>query len=339
MANVFARSGEKAISLFHKYLLKTQLTLAVFYFIVTAIMLGISGEITHLVFAERITRHWQEPLAGEEMRRTAPNAKTVRKELQETMLIVNGILLTLAGIMGYFLAGITLDPLKKNYEKEQQFLSDASHELRTPLTILRTSLENLQTKIDPSLKKEVDENIEEVDRMHQLIHNLLTLSRAENQALPLKKTELLPLITSVIERMRVLAEKKEQHIALDKKIENIAILGNASALEQALTNIIENAIIYNNPKGTITISLAQYEHQARIVVEDNGIGMHEEDVARSTERFYRAEKSRNRTQGGSGIGLAIVKEIVTFHRGDLSIKSKPGKGTKITLSFPIHKAS
>lgn len=338
MANVFARSGEKAISLFHKYLLRTQLTLAVFYFIVTAIMLGISSEITRLVFLDRITHQLEEPAVNSVIKRGPPNAATVREELQKTMMAVNGVLLTLAGIMGYFLAGITLEPLKKSYEKEQQFLSDASHELRTPLTILRTSLENLQNKTDASLKKEIDESIEEVDRMHQLIQNLLTLSRAEHQTLPMKKVELIPLIANATERMTSLAEKKNQKIII-KNSEDISVLGNTYALEQALTNILENAILYNRPQGTVTISLTKQDDQAHITIEDTGIGMSQEDIAHSTERFYRAEKSRNRAQGGTGIGLSIVEQIVTLHKGSLNIESEPGKGTKITLCFPIHKAS
>ncbi len=338
MANVFTQSGEKAISLFRKHLLKTQLTLALFYFIVAAIMLGISGEITRLVFIERVKQQFEQTTESA-VRRGPPTAAAVRDELRKTTLVVNGALLTLAGITGFFLAGITLEPLKKSYEKEQQFLSDASHELRTPLSILRTSLENLHAKIDHAHKQEIKENIEEVDRMHHLIQNLLTLSRTEQQTLPMKNIPLIPLITGITERMQKIAEKKDQHIITEKNTDDIAILGNSSALEQALTNVMENAILYNHTKGIMTVCIAKNNNYAQITIKDTGIGMSEEDIARSTERFYRGEKSRNRAQGGSGLGLAIVKQIVTLHKGTLTIHSEPEKGTTVILSFPIHKAS
>jgi two-component system, OmpR family, sensor histidine kinase CiaH len=338
MENVFARSGEKAINLFHKHLLRTQLTLAIFYIVVMAVMLGLSGEITHRVFTERISQKFQE--INEQLpRRELPTAKTVRKELKETMLIVNGILLALAGIMGYLLAGITLEPLKKSYEKEQQFLSNVSHELRTPLTILRTSLENLKTKTGILHTKEIEESIEEVDRMHNLMQNLLTLSRGESHALEQKKISLNQLAKNTTERMRIFAKKHHQKIILKENSEEMMVEGNEPALEQALTNVIENAIVYNSRQGTVHIGITKKNNRVQVTITDTGIGMSKEDATRSTERFYRAEKSRNRAQGGSGIGLALVNEIVKAHRGNLKIHSEPGKGTTVTLSFPVHKAS
>lgn len=338
MANVFARSGAKAINLFRKYLFRTQLALAIFYFLVTAILLGISSEITRIVFIERISHRFEEHqnFAQEtEFRRTTP--ASVREELQSVMLAVNGMLLTLAGVMGYFLAGFTLEPLKKSYEKEQRFLSDASHELRTPLTILRTSLENLETKAEDHTKKDIKDAIEEVDHMHHLLQNLLVLSRAQ-QNLPVATISLNTLVKRCIERMQIFAEKEKQ-ILLLKEEGQCSIEGNERVLEQAITNVIENAITYNKPGGNVTIHLSKREKCARIAISDTGIGMTKEEIAHSTERFYRAEESRTRTRGGSGLGLAITQQIIELHGGKLEITSETGKGTVVTLNLPIHKAS
>jgi signal transduction histidine kinase len=338
MANVFARSGAKAINLFHKYLFRTQLALAIFYFLVTAVLLGISSEITRIVFIERISHRFEDhpTIAQEtELRRATP--ASVREELQNVMLAVNGILLTLAGIMGYFLAGLTLDPLKKSYEKEQRFLSDASHELRTPLTILRTSLENLETKAEGTTKKDMRDAIEEVDHMHHLLQNLLVLSRAQ-QNLPITSVSLNALLKHCIERMQIFAEKEKQTLFL-KEDGQYSIEGNERVLEQAITNVIENAITYNKPKGNVTIHLFKRDKYACIAISDTGIGMTEEEIAQSTERFYRAEESRTRTHGGSGLGLAITQQIIELHKGKLEITSKIHKGTVVMLNLPIHKAS
>lgn len=339
MENVFARSGAKAINLFHKYLFRTQLALAIFYFVVSAALLGISSEMTRIVFLDRLTRRFNEPVLiiedGEIQR--PPSPETVRKELQDVMLIVNGVLLSLAGVMGYFLAGLTLEPLKKSYEKEQRFLSDASHELRTPLTILRTSLENIEQKVQEKTKSEIKDALEEVDRMHHLIENLLTLSRAQ-QNLTFSPLSLNTLAHRVIERTKYLSNEKNIELNFKEKTP-VLIEGNERVLEQALTNIVQNAIYYNKKGGSVNVEILAKEKHACIVVTDTGIGMTAEQLHHATERFYRAEESRGRAHGGSGLGLAITEQIVTLHHGTMYIESEISKGTKITLTFPIHNAS
>lgn len=340
MANVFARSGEKAINLFRKHLFRTQITLAIFYFIVAVLMLGISSEMSKAIFVGRIAPHFEERIMIEGNRRTpAAAAGIVREELRDAMLLTNGVLLTLAGAMGYFLAGLTLEPLKKSYEKEQQFLSDASHELRTPLTILRTSLENLENNVGEKHKTDVKDAIEEVDRMHHLLQNILLISRAERLTPAHTAVPVHALIEQVVKSLTPLAQKEQQSIIVANVDSKEAISGDKQLLERALANVVENAILYNQQHGTVTISAQGTPQEIQIMVTDTGIGMSDEDIALSTERFYRAEKSRARVHGGSGLGLSIVEQIVKPHQGSLAIKSAIGKGTTVTLTLPIHKAS
>ncbi len=339
MKNIFAQSGEKTINLFRKHLFQTQITLAIFYFIVAACMLGISGEITRGIFIYRIAQQFEEQsIQAPPRRNPMESPKEIREELREITIIVNSILLTLAGVFGYILAGITLKPIQESYEKEQQFLSNASHELRTPLTILRTSLENLKEKIPQQEKESVEECIEEVDQMTKLLENILTLSRSEEQV---QKNEPVNL-EKIIEEAKGAHAKMalEKNILLDEEEkEHIVMQGNASLIKRAVENVIENAILYNNQGGTVTISLKKQESSAIIIIKDTGIGMSDEERERSTDRLYRAEKSRARAHGGSGLGLSLVKKICEMHGGSLEIQSEPNKGTTVSLSFPIHNAS
>lgn len=343
MENVFARSGVRAISLFRKHIFRTQLALSIFYFCIVAIILIISSQITRTIFISRITPRFEERIEinieNGASRPLKPSAAEVQEDLRNIMLVVNGIFLTLAGVLGYFLAGLTLAPLHASYEKEQRFLNDASHELRTPLTILRTSLENIQHKGGDAIQTNAQEAIEEVDRMNHLLQNILTLSRAEQYNAKTTIISCEEMLSSIVQRMQPLAEKQTCTITLLPNTENISIMGNKEALERALVNLVQNAITYNKPQGTIVLSCEKKKGNANITVEDSGIGMNTEELTHLTERFYRVEKSRTRSKGGSGLGLAIVEQIIKNHKGILHFASIPEKGTTVTISLPIHKAS
>lgn len=343
MENVFARSGVKAISLFRKHIFRTQLALSIFYFCIVAIILIISSQITRTLFLNRITPRFEDRIEtnfeNKNPRPVKPSAADVQEDLQNIMFIVNGIFLILAGILGYFLAGLTLAPLHASYEKEQRFLNDASHELRTPLTILRTSLENIKRKGNDAIQTNTQEAIEEVDRMNNLLQNILTLSRAEQYNTKTRSISCEEMLNDIVQRMQPIAEKQSCTIALLPNKENIFIAGDKEALERAFVNLIQNAITYNKPQGNVTISFEKRKNQVSIQIKDTGIGMNTEELTHLTERFYRAEKSRTRSKGGSGLGLAIVEQIIKNHKGTLQFNSTPEKGTTATVSLPIHKAS
>lgn len=343
MENVFARSGVKAISLFRKHIFRTQLALSIFYFCIVAIILIISSQITRTLFLSRITPRFENrietSIENKTPRPVKPSAAEVQEDLQNIMLIVNGTFLILAGILGYFLAGLTLAPLHASYEKEQRFLNDASHELRTPLTILRTSLENIKHKGNDAIQTNTHEAIEEVDRMNNLLQNILTLSRAEQYNTKKDIFSCHDLLENVVKRMQPLAEEQTCTIVFTPNNESVSIVGDKEALERALINLVQNAISYNKPQGTVTLSFEKRKRHVDINVKDTGVGMNTEELTHLTERFYRAEKSRTRSKGGSGLGLAIVEQTIKNHKGTLQFSSTPEKGTTATVSLPIHKAS
>lgn len=342
MKNVFARSGERAINLFRKHIFHTQLALSVFYFCIAALMLIVSSQVTRSLFLGKITPRFESRIEtiteNTPLRLQKPSARELQNDLQDIMLIVNIIFLALAGVLGYFLAGLTLAPLHASYEKEQRFLNDASHELRTPLAILRTSLENIERKGSDVVKTNAKEAIEEVDRMNHLLQNILTLSRAEQYTHSKTALSCNELLEEVTERMHSLAEKYECNLSFTAE-EDAVLFGNKEALERVLVNLIQNALTYNKPNGSVELSLQRKRSEAIIQIKDTGIGMNEEELAHLTERFYKAEKSRSRSKGGSGLGLAIVEQIIKDHRGKITFTSTPEKGTIATVTLPIHKAS
>ncbi|HBK35162.1 TPA: hypothetical protein DDZ01_04185 [Candidatus Uhrbacteria bacterium] len=179
--------------------------------------------------------------------------------------------------------------------------------------------------------------------MTEIVNNLLKLSQLSEDGEKNIQKELIDLSSLIIkttERLKGLAEKNEVKIFFknDSK-EKITLLGNEFFLIQALTNLIKNAIIYNVTGGRITIHLKKKKNKALINILDTGIGIHSKDLAHVFDRFYRVDKSRSRQTGGSGLGLPIVLSVIKVHKGTIEIQSEPNKGTSVTVSLPIHKAS
>jgi two-component system sensor histidine kinase VicK len=135
--------------------------------------------------------------------------------------------------------------------------------------------------------------------------------------------------------MRIEAEKKKQELRLQIKQNMPLIKADRHRIDQLLINIIGNAIKYTPEKGRIIVSLYCEKDMAVVLVEDNGIGVPEQDLNRIFERFYRVDKARSRQMGGTGLGLAIAKEIALLHGGNISAKSKVGRGTQIYIELPL----
>ena len=139
-----------------------------------------------------------------------------------------------------------------------------------------------------------------------------------------------------ISRLHAL-KAKNQELRLGVKQNIPVIQGDRHRIEQLLINIIGNAIKYTSEKGRITVQIYCERDYVVICVEDNGIGIPEEDLGRIFERFYRVDKARSRQMGGTGLGLAIAKEIAVLHGGNITVKSKLGKGTQVYVEFPIRR--
>ena len=222
-----------------------------------------------------------------------------------------------------------------------KFVSDASHEMKTPLAtmkILVDALINQSSEMDKAIYDEFLGDIShEIDRLTYLINDLLTLVRMDKKEttneefVPIQITDLLD---KVRHKLQPLAAKRG--ISIDFHAEgDPTVLGNAMKLQQAFSNLVDNAIKYSTEDTTISISLIKDNKNAIITVADQGIGISPENLDRIFERFYRVDKARARDTGGTGLGLSIVDSIIKQHNGNISVESQQGKGTVFTVVLPM----
>jgi two-component system phosphate regulon sensor histidine kinase PhoR len=222
----------------------------------------------------------------------------------------------------------------------RDFVSNVSHELRTPVTSIQGFVEALQDRniTDPEqVKRYLNIIAKHSDRLNAIIEDLLSLSRLEQEGerreISFEKTMLKPLLAAAIELADTKAKEKEIKVNLDCPDE-IEIKINSALLEQAVLNLIDNAIKYSPAQSTIQVSVRKNEKELSIAVQDNGCGIEDKHQARIFERFYVVDKGRSRKLGGTGLGLAIVKHIAQVHGGFVVVKSKPGTGSTFTIYLP-----
>ena len=230
-----------------------------------------------------------------------------------------------------------LDRIDETLARERQFTGDAAHELRTPLTILKGELEVALRRERPAAayREAMVSMAQEVDRLVRLVEDLLVLARADEGEVPL---DLRPLPVEGLVRwaeahFRGAAQKKA--IILEAEgTGSPTVLGDADRLRQLLTNLIDNAIAYTPPGGTVRLTWDTDGAFARVRVVDTGSGIASEDLPHLFDRFYRADRARVRSSGGSGLGLAIVQWIVNAHGGRIAIESRFGSGSTVTVWLP-----
>ena len=221
------------------------------------------------------------------------------------------------------------------------FVANASHELRTPLTAVIGYAESLEEgDVDPDLAQKFASIIRgEARRMLRIIEDLMSLSRIEADRFiaPTDRVRVDSIVLSVVERLRQDAEGCGCDVDVDLQDELPTIPGDFPQIVQVVDNLLSNAIRYacTDPGCRIRILAAVNGSLLRLVVSDNGPGIPREHLPFITRRFYRVDAARSRDSGGTGLGLAIVKHIVERHRGTLSIDSKSGEGTTVTVDLPL----
>ncbi|WP_338432621.1 ATP-binding protein [Clostridium tyrobutyricum] len=225
--------------------------------------------------------------------------------------------------------------LKEQDQLRKRLVSDISHEIRTPLNILQNNLEAMIDEIFPVNKERLNYLNEEVIRFGKLLNNLNVLKQFEDEKLNLNmKTIFLDkLILSVSNKFSI--DFKSKNIKFDLNIEkgkNFQIIGDEDKLKQVFINLLANAIKFTGPGGTVCIELYVNKNKVIAKVKDNGIGIKKEDLPYIFERLYRGDKSRRETEG-SGLGLTIVKKILTLHSAAIDVESTDSTGTSFTLYF------
>lgn len=248
------------------------------------------------------------------------------------------IAITTAAFFGYVILKATLQPAQQALAAQKRFISNIAHEIRTPLSIIKTNTEVLllEHPENKQLNKTLKDTVAEVDRASGIINNLLSLnSYLDANRIKFAEVDMGVVIKSAIETMRELADNKHIKISARKRGEYPRVLGNETALEQVLINLLRNAITHTPDGGHITITLEpDYLGSITLRVEDTGVGIAQRDLLHIFEPYYRAESSRTRAKGGSGLGLTIVSEIVKAHRGSITVQSIVGHGTTVIITLP-----
>jgi two-component system, OmpR family, sensor kinase len=228
--------------------------------------------------------------------------------------------------------------LDVSFQQMKQFSADASHELKTPLAVLRSQLENAMHSKSTinDLHDTIARCLDETLRMSNIVDNLLLLAKSDAGQDIIRKHQinLTELVAQTHEESILLASQRSISVSL-KNLDNALVVGDGERLRQMLLNLIDNAIKYNNEGGNIEIGLWKENDKAKIVINDNGIGIPSEDIGRIFDRFYRVDKARSRDMGGVGLGLAISKAIVEAHSGFIYVRSTHKKGTEFTVIIPI----
>jgi two-component system, OmpR family, sensor histidine kinase CiaH len=260
------------------------------------------------------------------------------------ILLVNGVVIVVVGAFGAWLARRTLSQLRLNFAAQKRFVANASHELRTPLAIMKAEFEVGAREADCDCCTEtLASGLEEIERMSRLVDDLLTLSRidADQENLVWTAVGVDEMINGVAADLATLARARGVELRVTGSCETV-VEGDRDHLERALRNVVKNAIDHS-PSGTEVLVRAEAGSDSaggprgngvRIVVADRGAGIPAADLPHIFERFYRAERARERASGGSGLGLAIAQWVVRAHGGSISVRSEVGAGTTVTLVIP-----
>ncbi len=231
----------------------------------------------------------------------------------------------------------TFDRLQSAFEHQLRFTADASHELRTPLAVILS-----QTELTLSKPRSSDEYRTALEtcqragrRMRSLIDSLLLLARfdAGHPELQRGSVDLAEIANESVELLRPLAD--ERKITLRSEVLPMSVVGDRGRLGQVVTNLLANAIRYNQEGGHVEVRVERVNGHAIVSVSDNGIGIPTEELPHIFERFYRVDKARTRVEGGTGLGLAICQSVVEAHGGQITARSEPEHGTTLEVRLPL----
>ena len=230
-----------------------------------------------------------------------------------------------------------LERIRASYKQQTQFVSDASHELRTPIAVIQGYVNMLDRwgKKDTAILEESIEAIKnESNHMQKLVEQLLFLARGDSnrQNLDMKKHELNSIMREVYEESLMIDEKHRYRF---EETETVEVYGDSDMLKQSARILIDNAAKYTKQGEEILLRVGAWKDGSPFYgIQDNGIGMSQEDVTHAFDRFYRADSVRNSKTGGTGLGLSIAKWIVDKHQGYYDIVSREGLGTRFSVVFP-----
>ena len=241
--------------------------------------------------------------------------------------------------IGHLIAALNrmLTRVSRSVAAQSRFTADASHELRTPLTILRGQFELAlsRPRTAAEYQASVESGLEETLRMARIVDSLASLARGEaaGTALHFLPVSLAAIAEEVSRAQSAFAAEKRVHLTFEANGVNAVVRGDADALRRMVQNLVENAVAYTPPGGTVTVTVSEDTAHCRLSVADTGVGIAPADLPLVFDRFFRADPARANT-GGSGLGLSIVRSIAESHGGTVSAESKLGAGSTFTVTLP-----
>lgn len=262
-----------------------------------------------------------------------------RNRILARLILINLIILVGGGFLCYYLARRTIQPIEEAHEALERFTADASHELRTPIAAMQTETEValMNPKLTlPQAKDQLKSNLEELSKLTALSAGLLRLARTKNGDLTTKAVKVESVVNQAVARALPAAEAKHILIKTPDKIAG-EVDGDEDSLVEALVIILDNAVKYSPEKSAIAIETAVKDEEIIIRISDQGVGIKATQLPHIFDRFYRADTARSKQQTeGYGLGLAIAKNIIDIHGGELTATSKLGKGSTFTVRLPSH---
>jgi two-component system sensor histidine kinase CiaH len=274
--------------------------------------------------------------------RNVNSEKDLLESLLLIMLIGIGIGVICAITSGYFLAGRALIPIKKAWQKQTEFVSDASHELRTPLAVIQAKTDLLFRSPSATVKDkilDVSAISNESRRLSKLVTNLLVLARSDSDQIEMKKQsfQLDELLKEILQHYEEIVMYQGKTLRLDVA-EPVKFFADKERIHQLIVILLDNAMKFTKEGGEILLICSKGHSTIFLQVIDNGIGIAEKDIPKIFDRFYQSDQARSALEG-TGLGLSIAKWIIEKHHGKTKVQSTLGKGTTIEIIFPKTKKS
>ncbi len=224
-------------------------------------------------------------------------------------------------------------------QMRQEFISNVSHEIQSPLTSISgfaRALHNKQLSEEQRIHYLTIIETESM-RLSKLSDNLMKLTSLESRHHPFDRKQYR--LDKQLRNLVLACEPQwvDKALEMDISLDEVTIVADEDLLSQVWVNLLNNSIKFTPHGGTIGVTLRKRDGQAIVAVSDSGIGISQEDQAHIFERFYKADESRNRASGGSGLGLSIVKKIIELHHGTISVQSKPDEGATFTVKLPLER--
>ncbi len=332
------RSGGLVTALKDKEIRKAQVRLTALYIILAGIVLvffAVAWDYTRTLILQRdLLGQLHNPALEIQL------LNRISGDLQADFLVFTFFLLLVLSILGFLAIRLMLQPIKIFVEGNRRFIADASHELRTPLTTMRTEIEVALLDPESVSREEMLEilrsNTEEIDRMSGILNNLLNLASFHDVSAnpPMTPVDLKNIVNLVAARSEKISAPKQ--VTVDTgQTQPVRVMGNVTALEEVVSNLLKNAIYYSRPGGRVEVSARPLNNRyAELRVQDNGVGIPADELPHIFEPFYRSGRSFHMHKSGAGLGLAIVREMVKRHQGSIRIASAPDQGTTVTVRLP-----